>query len=250
MKKLVLALMVVVLGLSFLPMQVAQAQTGSVPGFPDMYPVEEVTGYLMADKMPVMVIPLDKDFFYSYYSDYRRTVPAEIRTYEVSGVELGYKNLYLVPDPDNQQFFEKLEEKVLDKLTEVKLNPSAFGLIKKIKTEGGRIGVLTSSKRVYVESAMKEEGLLDIVDVLLCKEDVVEGKPDPEIINKALGVIGGSLKETVMIGDTWWDVLASKNAGVTSVLYYPERYRQFYNEDFQLGLGAEFVIGDFSEFEI
>jgi hypothetical protein len=101
MKKIVQVFMVVLFILSAVPAYGVQAHPVGVTGFLDQYPVEEVTGYLMTDRMPVMVFPLNADFFYSYFSDYRRTVPSTVRTYELSGVELGYKNLYLAPDPGN-----------------------------------------------------------------------------------------------------------------------------------------------------
>ena len=103
MKKIVLALIIALLCASAAPVGMASAVGPPVEGFPTLYPVEEVTGYLEASKMQVMVFPLNKDFFFNYYSDTQRTVPSTVRTYEVSGVELGYKNLYLVPNPANSK---------------------------------------------------------------------------------------------------------------------------------------------------
>lgn len=151
---------------------------------------------------------------------------------------------------DNEEFFKKLEQRVLEKLEDVKLNPGAFDLINGVKRSGGKIGVLTTSKRSWVEPALKKNGVWEMMDVFLGKEDVHRFKPDPEIINVALEKIGGNKYETVMIGDTGKDVGAAKAAGVESVLYYPLRYRQFYEEQMQTNLGATKVIGDFGEMEI
>jgi len=101
MKKIVLALMITLLCISAAPSGMVSAAGPPVNGFPSLYSVEEVTGYLTAAKMQVMVFPLNKDFFFNYYADVARTEPSKVRTYEVSGVELGYSNLYLVPNPDN-----------------------------------------------------------------------------------------------------------------------------------------------------
>ncbi len=100
MKRVIGVILLMVLLISAFPAKVG-ATAKTVPGFPDLYPFEEVSGYLMADKMPVVVFPLDSDFFYSYFSDYKKTIPANVRNYELSKVELGYKNLFMVPDPDN-----------------------------------------------------------------------------------------------------------------------------------------------------
>lgn len=92
MKKLITLSVLIATLLSMVPTGIVKAE---------MYPVEEVSGYLTADHLTMMVYPLTKDFFYSYFADYKRVQPAEVRTYEVTGVELGYKNLYLVADPGN-----------------------------------------------------------------------------------------------------------------------------------------------------
>lgn len=147
----------------------------------------------------------------------------------------------------NEEFIKKLEGKILDKLEFVELNPGVGDLIEKIEASGGNIGVLTTSKRIYVEPALRRLGVIDKIDVFLAKEDVVKYKPDPEIINKAMEIIGGKKSETVMIGDTVKDILAAKRAGIDSVLYYPERYRKFYSKETQKNLGATVIIDNFEE---
>lgn len=150
---------------------------------------------------------------------------------------------------NNEEFFRKMEERVLQKLAEVKLNPGALELIDKIKDAGGKVGILTTSKRIWVEPAMRRLGIFEKVDVFLGKEDVSKYKPDPEIISLALEKLGGNREETVMIGDTKNDIGAARNAGVASVLYYPKKYREFYREEKQFGLGADVVVGDFEKVE-
>ena len=148
---------------------------------------------------------------------------------------------------DNQEFFLKLEEKTLPLLSEIQLNPGAKELIREIKMGGGKVAVLTASKRIWVEPAMKKLGIFDDVDLFLGKEDVVEVKPNPEIIFMALATLGGSKEKTVMIGDSHKDVGAAKAAGVESILYFPNRYIEFYDAQKQLDLGATRVIKGFGE---
>ncbi len=103
MKKIVFGLLVIVLVFSPIisPVKMVSAHIESYPGAPELFPTEHLLGYLTAEKMPVMVFPLNKDFFYNYYEDAQMTIPASVRTYELTGVELGYNDLYLAPDPDN-----------------------------------------------------------------------------------------------------------------------------------------------------
>ena len=102
MKKFICILLATLFLLSAAPLGVVKASADPpVSGFLDQYPTESVTGYLVADKMPVTVFPLNKDFFYAYFVDAQRTIPAVVRTYEINNVEVGYKDLYLAPDPQN-----------------------------------------------------------------------------------------------------------------------------------------------------
>lgn len=78
----------------------------SMPGFSDLFPVEKVTGVLLSKGMPITLYPVTDDFFYKYEKvvtvfGLKKKVPEMVQTIELSGVELGYKNLYLAPDPDN-----------------------------------------------------------------------------------------------------------------------------------------------------
>ena len=104
MRKIFGVMLILTVLLSMVPTGNVNAQTGSVFGFTDMFPVEEVSGYLVPDHMQVMVFPFTREFFYSYFADYKRIEPSVVRTYELSGVELGYKNLYLAPGPTSGKY--------------------------------------------------------------------------------------------------------------------------------------------------
>lgn len=98
-------LIAVLIGTPFVNVSNVSAQSTGVPGFLDLFPVESVTGYLVTQKMPTIIFPLNNDFFYQYFSDELGRVPSVVRTYELTGVEVGYKNLYLAPDPENAKGF-------------------------------------------------------------------------------------------------------------------------------------------------
>jgi hypothetical protein len=99
--RVTLMVMLCVILISALPVKPAMASSGRNPGFLDVYPKQERTGYLMANKMTVLVFPLNRDYFYQYWLDRAKTLPQSVRTYELTGIELGYKDLFLAPDPDN-----------------------------------------------------------------------------------------------------------------------------------------------------
>lgn len=189
-------------------------------------------------------LPLWFEAFKNTFSDYGK---------DVSYLEIGEKVIGDWEGParfginDLDDFFGKMEEEILDKLKDVDLNPNVLDVLGQIKKDGGKIAIVTTSKKKYVKAALKKNGLAKIVDVFLGKEDVTYFKPDPEIIFKALKYMGGKVSEAIMIGDTVKDVRAAKNAGIDSVLYFPKRYREFYDGKKQANLGATYIIEDFSD---
>jgi HAD superfamily hydrolase (TIGR01509 family) len=78
---------------------------------------------------------------------------------------------------------------------------------------------------VLATSAPEDElkalrGLLDVEEALWAvtsSEDVETAKPDPGIVEVALGEAGVPAEQAVMVGDAVWDVQAAHRAGVTCV---------------------------------
>ena len=78
---------------------------------------------------------------------------------------------------------------------------------------------------VLATSAPEDElavlrGVLDIdddVDHMTSSGDVATAKPEPDIVNVALAKAGAEPAETIMIGDTIFDVMAAARAGVRTI---------------------------------
>ncbi|KKT35018.1 MAG: Pyrophosphatase PpaX [Candidatus Collierbacteria bacterium GW2011_GWF2_44_15] len=148
---------------------------------------------------------------------------------------------------NQEEFFTRMEVELMPKLPFVELNPGAKELIENIKKLGGKVAVVSSSKRKYVEPAMQKNGLMNLVDVFLAKEDVKRHKPDPMMLNRAIGMVGGEPDKALMVGDTGKDIMAAKNAGMASALYYPKRYEEFYARRLQEGWKSTYTIRSFGE---
>lgn len=146
-----------------------------------------------------------------------------------------------------EDFFADLESEVLDRLDVAKLNPGVFEMLNQIKKAGGKIAVVTASRKRWVKRALRNNELRDLVNVFLGKEDVTYVKPDPESLLKALRLMGGRADEAIMIGDNGKDIKAGKAAGMDTGLYFPKRYEEFYNREMQLKWGATYVFDDFNE---
>ncbi len=193
----------------------------------------------LADTLPIWFAGFKKVF-----AQYGIEVTSKKIAEEVIGDWEGPKRLGVT---DTEKFFVDLEAEVIEKLNEVKLNPGVFEMLKEVKSKGGKIGIVTASRKRWVKTALRNNGLRDLVDVFLGKEDVEFIKPDPEAIFKALEMMKGRPEEAIMVGDNEKDIVAGRRAGTKTALFFPKRYEEYYSKEKQLNLGATFVIEDFGE---
>jgi HAD superfamily hydrolase (TIGR01509 family) len=193
----------------------------------------------LADTLPIWFAGFTKIF-----ANYGIEVTNKILGKEVIGDWEGPERLGIV---NSDKFFDEVEKEVLEKLNNVKLNPGVYELLTEIKKKEGKIAVITTSKKRWVKGALRANGLRDLIDVFIGKEDVTYTKPDPEGLIKALNFMKGNPEETIMVGDNEKDVMAGRRIGADTGLYFPKRYDEYYEREKQMSLGATYVIEDFGE---
>lgn len=87
-----------------------------------------------------------------------------------------------------------------------------------LKKEGYIMALVTSRLLGTTMQGLEAYDLKKYFDVVLTCEDTTKHKPDPAPINITLDKLGKSPDNAIMIGDTMFDILCAKNAGVKSVL--------------------------------
>ena len=85
-----------------------------------------------------------------------------------------------------------------------------------LDSAGVLLGIATGKSRRGLEVTLERHGLLDRF-VSLKTSDDGPGKPNPTILLDAMRELGAEPENTVMIGDTVFDVTMAVNAKVTSV---------------------------------
>ena len=55
------------------------------------------------------------------------------------------------------------------------------------------------------------------IDCIIGGDEVTNGKPAPDIVFKACDLLGVSIEETVLVGDSIYDMEAAKNSGSCSI---------------------------------
>jgi hypothetical protein len=92
---------------------------------------------------------------------------------------------------------------------------AAHELPGRLRAEGHRVGIVTSSPRWYAETLMKQFSIT--ADVLIAYHDTRAKKPDPEPIAAALNALSALATDAYHVGDAVIDHEASYHAGVTSI---------------------------------
>jgi len=149
--------------------------------------------------------------------------------------------------PDNDAFFEKMMP-IIDKGIEtVGLYPGAMEMLEESRARGARIALVSSSMRRHLDVALVNNKIKDYFEIIISGEDVENHKPDPEVIYKALDFFKANKSEAVIIGDTKSDLIAGKNAGIDTVLFYPDSHKLFYDKEALLKHEPTHVISQLSE---
>jgi pyrophosphatase PpaX len=90
-------------------------------------------------------------------------------------------------------------------------------VLRHLKDEGRRLGIVTAKRGATVELAFAVVPLREYFDVVVAADDVDRHKPDPDPLLLALERLGAEPEEAVYVGDSPFDVAAAKAAGVHSI---------------------------------
>jgi HAD superfamily hydrolase (TIGR01509 family) len=120
------------------------------------------------------------------------------------------------------EYLKKSMSAVLDKfdfeaLSRSELIGGARLVINELRRRSLKLGLVTSSGRARVKVALEKFGLSGCFDVVVSRNDVERIKPSGESVQKAVSTLGYATNEVAYVGDSWADVVASKNAGVMAI---------------------------------
>ena len=89
--------------------------------------------------------------------------------------------------------------------------------VKELHRLGYKLGIVTSRLNESTVKGLKHFGLVDYFESIISADDTEIHKPDPTPAFMALVRLGGKPEETIIVGDSPFDILCGKNAGITSV---------------------------------
>lgn len=123
------------------------------------------------------------------------------------------------------------------------LFPDVKETLVQLHSEGHQLVLITNKPSKFVPDLMDYLGISHLFAMMLGANDSIKIKPHPTPIFKVLGELGVMQSEFVFVGDSRNDILAAKNAGVTSIaLTYGYNYGEpIANES------PDYIIHDFAE---
>jgi pyrophosphatase PpaX len=125
----------------------------------------------------------------------------------------------------------------------VTLFPGVLDTVRRLHEGGLDIGIVTNKSRDTSAKVVDLFGLRPYVRSIVTLEDVERPKPHPEPVLKAMRELGAKPEETAMVGDSPYDLLAAKEAGVTAVAVG----WSLKTRDVLLEAGADRIIGAMEE---
>ena len=133
------------------------------------------------------------------------------------------------------------EERIAGNMNEP-LFPGTIETIENLADAGWLLGVATGKAMRGLKATLEPYDLLKHF-ITMQTADIAQGKPNPDMLYRAISETGVMASDTVMIGDTTFDIEMACNAGIKSIGvswgYHP-------TEEL-LEAGADRIIGDFHE---
>jgi beta-phosphoglucomutase-like phosphatase (HAD superfamily) len=85
--------------------------------------------------------------------------------------------------------------------------------LSRLKSRGLKVAVCSNSIQDTIDVIMRKADLMRHLDFFLSNQDVKHGKPDPEIYNKAIGMLGLQPTECLIVEDNPNGLLAARRSG-------------------------------------
>jgi phosphoglycolate phosphatase-like HAD superfamily hydrolase len=106
----------------------------------------------------------------------------------------------------------ELFSEVIDQIRPI---PGAKDLVAALKDDGHEIVLASSAKEEELEHYLDLLDVRDLADATTSSADVDQTKPAPDIVEVAMRKVSG--EGAVMLGDSTWDAIAAKRAGIPTI---------------------------------
>ncbi len=117
-------------------------------------------------------------------------------------------------------------------------------VLKKLKSEGAELSILTASPHITVDPCLKRIGIYDLFEYNWSCDDFNTTKADPEIYKKAAEKLGVSVDEVLFLDDNLNACKTAKSAGMKVCGVYDPSSEEYTEQMKEI---SDYYINDFSE---
>ena len=141
------------------------------------------------------------------------------------------------------RLYSILDESEMSTCADASVFPGTRRTLDYLKSKQVRMGVLTNSGKKATGRILANAGLEDCFEFVLCRDDVSDLKPRPEGLTRVISLLGMRPDRIFYIGDSRYDILAARKAGVKFVAVPSGNYSEAKLREY----GADYVIPSISE---
>ncbi|MCC7528053.1 MAG: HAD family hydrolase [Candidatus Melainabacteria bacterium] len=140
---------------------------------------------------------------------------------DLVGVPLG-KQMEIIFPNHNEEFWLEVADRyraIYDgKTIEIcPLFPDLMSMLNSLKDAGIKISIASSKRRPLIEVVLDHHKLASYFELVVGATDITHHKPHPESVHHTIKLLGVQHSDTVVIGDSIYDLDMARNAGVDAI---------------------------------
>jgi phosphoglycolate phosphatase len=101
------------------------------------------------------------------------------------------------------------------------IEEGAGEVLARLRERGHPLAVLTNNARKAALEALERFALMRHVERIFARDDVTALKPHPDGVRRAMAAFDGRVARTLVIGDSWIDGMAAREAGAAFLAFQP-----------------------------
>jgi phosphoglycolate phosphatase len=103
-----------------------------------------------------------------------------------------------------------------DFVRQFRLYPGVAATLAALRATGVRLVIGTSKGRATTTDIIRHCAIADVIDAVVGGDCVTNGKPHPEMVQRAQELVGAAAERTLVVGDTSFDIEMGQAAGAAT----------------------------------